>query len=83
MNSTYAAARRGKLGEILGDRSTPREERIERVARFVEEEVRNAFSRGVRHSRMSRSKPPAVSSRLVREDVEVDMESDAAGEDEL
>ena len=40
---TYTEQRRAKLVEILGDRSTPREERIERVSRFVEEEVRSAL----------------------------------------
>ena len=67
MNSTYAEARRGKLVEILADKSSPREQRIERVARFVEEEVRSAFSRGVRQARSGKptriSKPPARRNR--------------------
>ena len=70
MNSTYVEARRAKLVEILADKSSPREQRIERVARFVEEEVRSAFSRGVRQARQRR--PQAQGSRLIREDVEVD-----------
>ena len=72
MNSTYAEARRGKLVEILADKSSPREQRIERVARFVEEEVRSAFSRGVRQARSGKATHRPASGGLVREDVEVD-----------
>jgi hypothetical protein len=72
MNSTYAEARRGKLVEILADKSSPREQRIERVARFVEEEVRSAFSRGVRQGRRGGPARGPVRGRLVREDIEVD-----------
>ena len=74
--STYAEARRGKLVEILADKSSPREARIERVAQFVEEEVRSAFSRGVRQARSGKASRQPVSNRLVREDVEVHQEDD-------
>jgi hypothetical protein len=74
MNSTYAEARRGKLVEILADKSSPREQRIERAARFVEEEVRSAFSRGVRQARGAKTRP--VQSRFVSKDVELDREED-------
>ncbi len=70
--STYTEQRRAKLADILGDRSTPREERIARVSRFVEEEVRGAFVRGVRQSRTVPRKPRPVSAGLVRDDVDVD-----------
>ncbi len=69
---TYTEQRRAKLVEILGDRSTPREERIERVSRFVEEEVRRAFVRGVRGTRGSSARPPRKGAPLVREDVEIE-----------
>jgi hypothetical protein len=69
---TYAEQRRAKLVEILGDRSTPREERIERVSRFVEEEVRHAFVRGVRGNRGSSARPPRAGAPLVREEVAIE-----------
>jgi hypothetical protein len=49
------------------------------VSRFVEEEVRGAFTRGVRQSRTAARKPRPVSAGLVRDDVNVD----EVGEDEL
>ena len=76
MNSTYAEARRGKLVEILADKSSPREQRIERVARFVEQEVRSAFSRGVRQARSGKSTRRPVSSRFAHEDEVQEMEED-------
>lgn len=44
----YAAARREKLADIIGDEQVPMSERIDSAHDFLEEEVREAFRRGAR-----------------------------------
>ena len=56
--STYSEQRRARLAEILGDKAVPREERIERVARFVEGELGRAFARGAQQARGGGGRPP-------------------------
>ena len=70
--STFSEERRAKLAEILGDKSVPREERIERVARFVEGELGRAFARGARQARVGGGRPPRTARGPERSEVVVE-----------